>query len=178
MITIKIKKFLTESNKIERESSQEAHEDAFKAWNYLKKQKELTPDVILKTHEILMKRLRPDIAGKWRNCDVMIGGQRKCFISEALIKEDVLNFCIQLLTSSSCFEKDKNNEMRKIEITVYSHIDFENLHPFEDGNGRVGRLIYLWHREKLGLPVHIIHADWEIKGRDGDQWNYYQWFGK
>ena len=50
-----------------------------------------------------------------------------------------------------------------------THIDFEQLHPFEDGNGRVGRILYNIHRVTLGLPIHIIHEGEE-------QMEYYKWF--
>ena len=48
------------------------------------------------------------------------------------------------------------------------HISFEDIHPFGDGNGRVGRLIYCWMREKMGMPIHIIY--------EKDKQEYYQWF--
>ena len=49
------------------------------------------------------------------------------------------------------------------------HISFEDIHPFADGNGRVGRLLYCWMRQKEGFPIHIIKS--ETKYED-----YYTWF--
>lgn len=31
-----------------------------------------------------------------------------------------------------------------------THVDFETLHPFIDGNGRTGRAIWAWHMQRLG----------------------------
>lgn len=31
------------------------------------------------------------------------------------------------------------------------HVAFERLHPFMDGNGRTGRVIWAWHMQRLGL---------------------------
>ena len=31
-----------------------------------------------------------------------------------------------------------------------THVDFESLHPFIDGNGRTGRAIWAWHMQRLG----------------------------
>ena len=60
------------------------------------------------------------------------------------------------------------------EYAKHVHVMFENVHPFEDGNGRTGRILYNLHRLKLGLPIHIIMADWPKK--DGQQRAYYEWF--
>jgi fido (protein-threonine AMPylation protein) len=48
------------------------------------------------------------------------------------------------------------------------HIRFEKIHPFIDGNGRMGRMLMNWERAKSGLPVKII---WEAK-----KGKYYEWF--
>lgn len=43
------------------------------------------------------------------------------------------------------------------------HVDFEKVHPFQDGNGRVGRLIYLWHCNKINIEPII----WTKSNRQG-----------
>jgi len=49
------------------------------------------------------------------------------------------------------------------------HIEFENLHPFLDGNGRIGRILYNLHRGRLKYPPHTIHEGEE-------QLRYYNWW--
>lgn len=155
--------FLRHSNYIENELSGEALEDSVEAWIYaVSNMGRLNLNGILGIHKILMKRIRPDIAGKFRNCDVWIGGHRKMFIGEALFKEE-LEEIIRLMKFSN-FEKGKEEEYAK-----HCHVLFERIHPFEDGNGRVGRILYNVHRIKLGLPIHIIHEGEE-------QIEYYKWF--
>jgi len=164
--------FLKESNAIEDVHGEDALVDAYKAWSYLSDKSFLTPEVIMGGHHFLMANLRPDIAGFWRNCDVWIGGHKKKFISVQLIEDEVRQFCEALnLKAPLLAPKDYAEE-----TTKQLHIRFEDIHPFEDGNGRIGRMIYLWHRLKLGLPVHIIHADWPKV--DGEQKRYYDWFKK
>lgn len=176
-ITKEIAIFLEESNRIEREYSLEALDDAIKSWNYLKEKKVLTVENILEVHNILLKNINPRIAGKIRDCDIMIGGQRKFFISETLIKEDLEKLCNFINRTLEKNPKIKTEPYRD-DLSKKSHVRFEDIHPFEDGNGRVGRLIYLWHRLQLGLPIKIIHADWDEKGHLGEQANYYKLFKK
>ena len=165
-----VEKFIHESNKIEDENSIVAHDDAMKAWEYLKYKSFLTPEVILGVHHFLMGRIAPEIAGEWRTCAVRIGGHTKKFVSTQLIQEQVNNVLLMMGTSPELPQKDLEDWV------INSHVLFEDVHPFVDGNGRTGRLIYLWHRMKLGLPIHIIHADMDKKGEKGEQWAYYQWF--
>jgi len=167
-----INEFLKESNAIEQVYSKQALADAHKAWSYLKEKQFLTPEVILATHNFLGRNIEPEIAGKWRDCDVYIGGKRKIFISTYLIEENVKNFCDNL-TKSLTITEDLSTE-EKERICKDLHVEFEELHPFQDINGRTGRCIYLWHRMKIGLPIHIIHADWHKE--DGEQRSYYKWF--
>jgi len=160
--------FLRESNAIEQVYSEDALEDAIKAWNYLKEKTFLTPEVILATHNFLMRNLEPEIAGNWRNCNVWIGGKIKAFISVQLIEDDIRNFLVNMGVGLELPKEDLERWVKNC------HIAFEGIHPFTDGNGRVGRLLYLWQRMKLGLPIHVIHADWPKE--DGEQKAYYRWF--
>ena len=52
------------------------------------------------------------------------------------------------------------NDNEKLKIIVETHIEFERIHPFSDGNGRTGRLlmIYLALREKI-IPFIIQKND-------------------
>ncbi len=50
------------------------------------------------------------------------------------------------------------------------HLQFETIHPFNDGNGRIGRIAINWQLMRLGFPPIIIHN----KGKN----TYYDTFGK
>lgn len=160
-----IKEFLKHSNWIENERSDQALEDAQRAWRYaLANEDSPVIAYMLKIHELLLRKLRPDIAGKIRNCDVFIGGQQKTFISEALIRDD-----LQTKVVFEMLSKKKESDQRKEYRAKQVHVAFEDIHPFQDGNGRVGRILWQIHRLKLDLPIKIIH--------EGDeQMEYYKWF--
>ncbi len=157
--------FLTHSNYIESEYSVEALSDAKRAWTfaYENRLKKMDVNYILEIHKILLKRLNPRIAGKIRDCEIFIGGLRKDFISEQVIKEDLEDWMkgTKLLTDIFGGMAEHNIEQ--------THVEFEQIHPFEDGNGRVGRILYNIHRIKEKLPIHIIHEGQEQK-------EYYKWF--
>ena len=58
-----------------------------------------------------------------------------------------------------------SNSIKKI------HVEFEKIHPFEDGNGRVGRILMNFQRIRSCMSLLIIH-----EGRE--QYDYYKWFRK
>jgi len=165
--TGEIMEFIQHSNFIEGEYSPQAFDDAMRAWKYAFKDcKKIDPDYVLHIHRLLQKHLRPDIAGEVRHCDVWIGGQRKMYISNALIKDQIRQVIDKINAHIDC---PTNNDADNERICKAYHIEFEGIHPFEDGNGRVGRILYNIHRLMVGLPIHIIH--------EGDeQYDYYKWF--
>jgi len=156
----KIKEFLKNSNWIEREYSEEALQDSHQAWMcglISIKEEDVSLDLILAIHRRLMKRLNPRIAGKLRK--VQVGVMTKEGFKEAIhwnkIKSEL---------ESLCYVVPRDEE----EIKLW-HIKFEHIHPFEDGNGRTGRILLNLQRVKAGLPLLIIH-----EGKE--QFEYYKWF--
>ena len=149
--------FLLESNAIEREYSAIAFHAVYKAWEYLMQQPLDKLDVtkIEIAHCIFMKPLASAIAGEIRNGDVSVGGD---FVTPSYQ-------VMEKLKGLMLFTPTTEDEIKEW------HIRFENIHPFWDGNGRCGRLIYQWQRVKNGLPIHVIHEGEE-------QMEYYKWFKK
>ena len=156
MTNIKLieKEFLKESNAIEGVYDRDSFKQAIYAWEYLKKQGELTPNVILRTHQILMKNHLPGEAGHFRRCQVLVGGHEG--EDWHSIPESIVRWC-------SWAGKVFNWERIKL-----GHVEFERIHPFIDGNGRVGRMLMNWQRLKVEIPVLVI--------REAEKQAYYDWF--
>lgn len=161
--------FLQESNAIEDEFSDDALDEAVSAWNFLADKATLEEGDLLEAHRLLMRNVYPEIAGTYRNCDVRIGGQRKIFISKNLLSHEVQQVLAGMRVTLELPEPATDE--KKAEFAKWCHVRFEDIHPFVDGNGRIGRILYNWHRLRLGLPIHVIHQGVE-------QSEYYQWFKK
>lgn len=59
---------------------------------------------------------------------------------------------------------DSFNEVNQSEADVlttaaYLHLNFESIHPFADGNGRVGRILMNYYLMTHGYPPTIIHNE-------------------
>lgn len=121
----------------------EAHAKTF--LEMLHKKEKITKELILKWHEGIFKQTKPDIAGKFREYLVSVG------IYRAPDWQDVGKLMNELI-KFIC----KNRKMNPVILAAKAHYKFEKIHPFGDGNGRIGRLLMnhiLWHN---GYPMLIM----------------------
>lgn len=58
-----------------------------------------------------------------------------------------------------CNKAMAEGELTPIEIATLFHYRFIRIHPFEDGNGRITRLIVNFILYRYGFPMIIIHSD-------------------
>lgn len=107
------------------------HQTAIKyLFQHLSENKSVDEKLILKLHEILMNSIRQD-AGIYRNHPVRILGSNVPTSNYLKIPE--------LMKSLS--KKLSTNKEDIISHITYVHYNFEQIHPFSDGNGRIGRLL-------------------------------------
>ncbi len=119
--------------------------------NIKAKEQELNLDVVLFLHKTLLSNIRDDVAGRFRQDDefVRVGSH----IAPTPSKLPKL-FEDMLIEYNSEID---NNIIKKI---AKLHLQFEHIHPFVDGNGRIGRVInnYLLIREGY-VPINIKFID-------------------
>jgi len=110
-------------------------------------EKELTLDLVLLLHKMLISNIRDEVAGRFRNEDewVRVGNHI------APDPRKVLELLNEML-----FQYHASDHEHIVKRIARLHLTFENIHPFVDGNGRIGRVInnYLLIREKY-VPINI-----------------------
>jgi Fic family protein len=130
------------------------HESTYRGL-LLRKDQPITMQTVLELHESVFKGVKAD-AGRWRRVNVRITGsahtpprmEKVVREMEALLKEY------------------DSRDMQGVEVFLlgaWLHLGFESVHPFSDGNGRVGRLLLNLHFLKHNWPpVHILPPDREV----------------
>ncbi len=115
------------------------------------KEQELTLEVILSLHKMLIANIHNDIAGRFRkdNEFVRVGSHI------APNPKEVMERLEKMLA-----EYNATSHENIIKRIAKLHLTFEYTHPFCDGNGRIGRVInnYLLIREGF-VPINIKFID-------------------
>lgn len=121
---------------------------------------ELSTTLLLEIHKIAFGQLY-DWAGKWRTNEVTVGQlipTKPTLVLQTMYQFiDNLNFKISI----------SNNREKHIDCLVYSHYEFIKIHPFNNGNGRTGRILMNIVAMKFGYqPLDLYY-------REGDSRKYY-----
>ena len=135
-------KDIIEKDKWPAEKSKEDIAEAYgvnEAVDYIRKTKDhLSLKLILELHRIVFKNSK-DFAGQFRKKgqEVVVRDGRGNIVHEGAPQTRVISLLKELV---KWYEKYKNKYPALILATVI-HNQFETIHPFGDGNGRVGRLL-------------------------------------
>ena len=130
-----------------------------KAFNtLLEADRKITTELIKKYNKYIMENLH-DLNGKFKTTQNLILGAEFEPTKPYLVPFEIEDWCNNL---SYRLENAKTNE-EKVEIIMDQHIKFEKIHPFNDGNGRTGRLLIIHSCLKEGLEPIIIPK--EEKGK-------------
>jgi Fic family protein len=115
------------------------------------KEQELNLEIILSLHKMLISNIRDDVAGRFRtdNEYVRVGSHI------APNPKEVVDRLEKMLSEYNAASHE--NIIKRI---AKLHLTFEYIHPFIDGNGRIGRVLnnYLLIREGF-VPINIKFID-------------------
>ncbi len=124
-------------------------------------EKRINKDRILFLHKMLITNIHDEIAGRFRNLNeyVRVGS----YIAYAPSK-------IESALEHALNEYYVNKDINVVERIARFHLEFESIHPFCDGNGRIGRMLTNYQFLQNNLPPIII--------RDKEKKIYYKAFKK
>lgn len=109
----------------------------------------LSIELILRWHRLLLHGIHDEAAGRFRRADewVRVGshiGANPAFVAELI--EDAIT------------QHRTDVAMAPVDAVARFHCEFEVIHPFIDGNGRIGRVLINKQLQDLGLPPVIVRA--------------------
>ena len=107
---------------------------------------------VLDLHETVFRGIKPD-AGQWRRVNVRIAGVRH-------VPPRMEKVLALMSAWEESYAKQDMEGAGAFPLGARMHFEFESIHPFSDGNGRVGRLLLNLHFLKHNWPpVHILPPD-------------------
>ena len=138
-------KSLREINEVQNFKNVKKYRDSFRGKVTL---------VFIKTlHSLIMNNIDNQSAGVFRRIDIVcIAGCDLPVTPAILIKEELSNLI------DSYYEQLEAG-VHPFEASVMFHYNFEIVHPFTDGNGRVGREIFNCMLKKCGYPRLLFLGD-------------------
>jgi|SRR3989344_502021 len=143
----------------------EAHSKVF--LEMLESKSKISNELLLKWHKEIFKDTKPDIAGKYRDYLVRVADHVSPDWQDV---KKLMNELIKFID---------NKKINPVELSAKAHYNFEKIHPFGDGNGRIGRLIMnhiLWNS---GYPMLIIEYKKRksyYKAVSGDEESFVKYF--
>lgn len=131
--------------------------------------RQLTTHLIKALHEVLLKDVRHSgRIGDFRDGDVWIAEKQGDPIEKALyVPPEALHVASYMDNIVDYIENDES-DLNLVKAAI-AHYQFEAVHPFEDGNGRIGRLLIpliLFYKGDLDLP--IVYSSGYFEARPDD----------
>jgi cell filamentation protein len=114
---------------------------------------EFSPQLICEIHRNAFSELY-EWAGKWRNISVLVG---------QLIPPEpsqVIQLMYQFIENLNYKVASSTTPSHHLESLTYAHYEFIRIHPFNNGNGRTGRIVMNLVALKFGYkPLELYHRE-------------------
>ncbi len=120
---------------------------------------DISKEIILFLHQTLITNIDDRIAGRFRKKGEYVRVGAHIAPDPAHVERMIKDILVEYSSDLETYFADK--------IAKF-HLDFETIHPFCDGNGRIGRALINYQLERIGFPVIII--------RDKEKQVYYRGF--
>lgn len=110
-------------------------------------EKEIDQGIIRPLHQMLLGGIGDNIAGRFRQKGEYVRVGTHIAPAPEHVERMMEEIVAEYLSNSQAYFVDK--------IAKF-HLDFETIHPFVDGNGRIGRILINYQLLRLGFPGIII----------------------
>lgn len=128
------------------------HRDAiFYVEDVVRRAEPLTEWQIRNLHQLVLKQIDDDNAGRYRQLNVTIAGARH-------IPPDMLLVPQQMADLLHWYDTEAG-ALHPVEHAAKLHLDFVKIHPFVDGNGRTARLLLNLELMKAGFPAIVLPVE-------------------
>jgi len=126
------------------------------AVEYIRKTKDdLSLRMLLKLHELCFKGSK-SFAGEFRDVDVVVRNSAGQVLHAGVLKGELKNYLSEFVE----WYNENRNKFKPLVLASILHNQFEHIHPFQDGNGRVGRLLLNFILLRNGYPpINIMLED-------------------
>ena len=132
----------------------------------IKKQEPFSEWQIRNIHQLILKNIDDENAGRYRQQNVLISGATIDPPDHTLLNDKMAQF-IDWYSMEA-------HTLHPIERAAKVHADFVGIHPFVDGNGRTSRLLMNLELMKAGYPPSVITVENRLAYYEAlDQWMAY-----
>ena len=121
---------------------------------------EIDKEIILLLHTMLISGINDGIAGRFRAKGEYVRVGTHIAPAPEHVERMIETTLLEYTSDLNSYFLDKIGKF---------HLAFEIVHPFNDGNGRIGRALVNYQLQRLGFPSIIV--------RDREKKDYYQAFG-
>jgi Fic family protein len=125
----------------------------------LSKDREISKELICTLHGMLLVGINDNLAGRFR--------KEKEYVRVGTFIAPAPEY-IDLLMDKLLEDYSSDLTSYPLDIIARFHLEFETIHPFNDGNGRIGRALINLQLQRIGFPNIII--------RDKEKQEYYRGF--